>query len=223
MFYSHQSCLILTGTAAYLGTVGLKDEVGFTLTNESRTISNQIEADIVMRSKQLAQLGKQSAEAVKQTVDYMYQIGDKVGIVGAIAQQTNILALNAAVEAARAGQSGKGFAVVAGEVRKLAELSQQAANEITAMVKRSIEASEESGKVINELLPHIQHTGFLMKEVALSSQEQNIGAEQINIAMHQMNTVTQRNASAAEQLSGMAQELSLLATSLNKTTGFFRL
>lgn len=164
----------------------------------------------------------QSAETVQQTLAYMKQIEEKVGVVESIAQQTNILALNAAVEAARAGQSGKGFAIVAGEVRKLAELSQAAASDITSIVSRSAAVSAESGKVMSSLVPEIQQTGSLVKEIALSSREQNTGAEQINIAMHQMNSVTQQNAAASEQLSSMAQELSALATTLLGTVGFFR-
>ncbi|MCQ2200980.1 MAG: methyl-accepting chemotaxis protein [Bacteroidales bacterium] len=163
-----------------------------------------------------------SAEAAQQTLAFMRQIEQKVSVVESIAQQTNILALNAAVEAARAGQAGRGFAIVAGEVRKLAELSQQAAADITTMVSQSAAASEESGKVMSALLPEIQQTGTLVKEIALSSQEQNTGAEQINLAMCQMNSVTQQNAAASEQLSGMAQELSALATTLKSTVGFFK-
>lgn len=163
-----------------------------------------------------------SAEAAHQTLEFMRKIEQKVSVVESIAQQTNILALNAAVEAARAGQAGRGFAIVAGEVRKLAELSQQAAADITSMVSQSAAASEESGKVMNALLPEIQQTGTLVKEIALSSQEQNTGAEQINMAMCQMNSVTQQNAAASEQLSSMAQELSALAMTLKGTVGFFK-
>ncbi|MDO4461181.1 MAG: methyl-accepting chemotaxis protein [Bacteroidia bacterium] len=191
------------------------------MTSGIRTNADNASNTMMIADKNIAS-SKQSAEAVHQTLEYMHQIGEKVGIVESIAQQTNILALNAAVEAARAGQAGKGFAIVAGEVRKLAELSQQAAAEITTMVHRSTAASEESGRVINELLPEIQHTGSLVKEIAVSSREQNTGAEQINLAMHQMNSVTQQNAAASEQLSSMAQELSALATTLKNTIGFFR-
>ncbi|HEX5393043.1 MAG TPA: methyl-accepting chemotaxis protein [Rhodocyclaceae bacterium] len=160
--------------------------------------------------------------AVKETVDAMKQIADKIGIIDDIAYQTNLLALNAAIEAARAGEHGKGFAVVAAEVRKLAERSQVAAQEISGLAETSVQQAVRAGTLFEEIVPSIRKTSDLVGEIAAASQEQSLGADQINDAMGQMNKVTQQNASASEELAATAEEMSTQAGKMAELMSFFK-
>ena len=165
----------------------------------------------------------QGGQAVRDMVQAMKQIADKIGIIDDIAYQTNLLALNAAIEAARAGDHGKGFAVVAAEVRKLAERSQVAAQEIGGVASNSVHLAEQAGALLDQIVPNIQKTSDLVQEITAASQEQSTGAGQINIAMGQMNQITQQNASASEELAATAEEMNAQASQLQELISYFRL
>lgn len=164
----------------------------------------------------------EGSKTTNQAADAMKQIADKISIIGEISRQTNILALNAAVEAARAGEHGKGFAVVAAEVRKLAERSQVAANEIDKLSKYGVDISETAGKKLAEIVPEIQKTARLVQEIAAASIEQNSGAAQVNSAVQQLNQVTQQNAASSEEMATSSEELAGQAEQLLDLVSFFK-
>lgn len=164
----------------------------------------------------------EGGEAVKATVSAMKQIAHKIGIIDDIAYQTNLLALNAAIEAARAGEHGKGFAVVAAEVRKLAERSQVAAQEISTVASGSVDLAEQAGALLGRIVPSIKKTSDLVQEISAASQEQSTGAVQINSAVMQLSQTTQQNAAASEELAATAQEMNVQAEQLQQAMSFFK-
>jgi methyl-accepting chemotaxis protein len=165
----------------------------------------------------------EGGDAVRETVEAMKSIAEKISIIDDIAYQTNLLALNAAIEAARAGEHGKGFAVVAAEVRKLAERSQVAAQEIGEVAQGSVGLAEKAGKLLDEIVPSIKKTSDLVQEISAASEEQSSGAGQINNAMEQLNKVTQQSASSSEELAATAEEMSSQAEQLQQLMGFFKM
>ena len=180
----------------------------------------KVTGDIATRT---AQETTEGGKAVKETVSAMKQIAQKIAIIDDIAYQTNLLALNAAIEAGRAGEHGKGFAVVAAEVRKLAERSQVAAEEISRLASGSVGLAEHAGTLLDTIVPSIQKTSDLVQEIADASAEQNSGVKQINTALSQISQAVQHNAAASEELASTSEEVSSQAQELQSTMEFFTL
>ena len=162
-------------------------------------------------------------DAVMGTVEAMQKIAERISVIDDIAYQTNLLALNAAIEAGRAGEHGRGFAVVASEVRKLAERSQIAAQEIGTLALDTVKRAEFAGIMLKDMVPAIRKTADLVKEIAAASSEQNAGVSQINGAIGQVSQTLQQNAAASEELSSTSEEMSVQAIRLQESMTYFTL
>jgi methyl-accepting chemotaxis protein len=215
----------------------------------SRRTSEYANTGVAVVQETITGMGK-IAERVKQTaatIDALgtrsEQIGDIIGTIEDIADQTNLLALNAAIEAARAGEQGRGFAVVADEVRALAERTTKATKEIGAMIKaiqsetgdavRSMEegvrevekgavSSQKSGESLQEILDQINEVNMQIHQIATAAEEQTATISEITTNIHQVTEVVHQSARGADETSAAAAQLSEQSQQLQNLVGKFK-
>ena len=204
---------------------GTLQEIASSLQSVDQSVARNAQhaKDTARTANQASSHAEKGGEAVQETVNAMREIAQKITVVEDIAYQTNLLALNAAIEAARAGSQGKGFAVVAGEVRKLAERSQAAAQQIGELAGRSVAVAENAGQLLDRTVPMIRDTSNLVSEIAAASQEQMAAIRQINVGVSQLNEVVQQNAAAGHELASTSYDLATQSSTLQHYVEFFRI
>lgn len=187
---------------------------------------------------------RSSAGAVEQLGVRSEQIGQIVGTIEDIADQTNLLALNAAIEAARAGEQGRGFAVVADEVRALAERTTRATKEIGGMIKniqsetrQAVKAMEEgveevergtsgasrSGQALEVILEQINEVTGQVNRIATAAEEQTATTREITDHIHSISSTVQTSAKGSQEMHQSSSRLSQLSVDLQDLVRRFRL
>ncbi|MGG4443675.1 methyl-accepting chemotaxis protein [Brevibacillus fortis] len=166
-----------------------------------------------------------SADVVRSLDSRSAEISQIVEVIATIASQTNLLALNAAIEAARAGEQGRGFAVVADEVRKLAEQSNDSANQIANLITEiqrettsAVQAMDEGTREVETGIQIAYETGEAFRRIMDSTQDVADQIQEISSVAEQMSAATEQVTASILQLSSIAKDSAASASSVAAST-----
>jgi len=213
------------------------------LATNSATAGASVVQGTVLGMGRIAEQVRASAQTVESLGARSDQIGEIIGTIEEIADQTNLLALNAAIEAARAGEQGRGFAVVADEVRALAERTTKATREIGEMIKTiqqetrgavssmedgvrevhlGTEEAGKSGRALQDILDQISEVTQQVNQIATAAEEQTATTSEISGNIQGITRVVHSTLRGAQESAASAAALNRLAADLQEVLKFFR-
>jgi len=196
-------------------------------TVEEITAAMQQTSDNAQQSKVINEKGNEALSALQEvsqrSAEIVASIGERIGIMNGIAQQTNILALNAAVEAARAGEAGRGFAVVAAEVRKLAATSRQTADEMGGLIARTVKATRTANETLTTSIELLNKNTTLVTQLLQGTTQSNEAVQSLTDTLEALNSNAQQVASITEELQAQSEQNKEATNALRTTINQFEI